>query len=208
MVRSIRLTETFTSIQGEGFLTGVPAYFVRFAGCSVSDCRLHPNQAGTCDTDWGFRFSKNTEEIAIDAKSSGLHWCCITGGEPTDQMPGLVQLVTELHRLNLRVALQTSGIREATDLIDWLVVSPKRKVAEISQRHGHELKLVYRGQDCCELREWFESTRFHHYYLQPHWLPDGKCNEREAAEAVLRASSDNTGPWRLSLQQHKYWGGR
>lgn len=207
-VQTIRLAETFTSIQGEGSEAGVPMHFIRLAGCSVATCPLHPASSGHCDTDWSYKFSKNAEELIAEIPR-GIHWLSITGGEPTDQMPAVEELVRLAHRRKMRVNLQTSGIRavRTSRVFDWLTVSPKcGDAADLQQKDGHELKLVYTGQSLDELRDWRLETRFHHYYLLPLWIGDA-CNIRETAAVVMKSAEAGM-PWRLSLQSHKYAGVR
>jgi 7-carboxy-7-deazaguanine synthase len=205
MPEKIRLAETFTSLQGEGSEMGVPMHFVRLAGCSAVSCPLHPGKGGACDTDWSMKSARTAEEIMSEVPF-GVHWLSITGGEPTDQMAGIEELTRLAHRRGMRVNLQTSGIREVSEIFDWLTVSPKAGPCDLKQEHGHELKLVYTGQDFGVLRSFVHFTRFHRYYLQPLWV-DGKCNAAETAEAVMKAASLGL-PWRLTMQMHKYAGVR
>jgi organic radical activating enzyme len=208
----IRLAETFASINGEGSLVGVPMFFARFAGCSVHHCPLHPYRGGACDTDWQYQFSKNVEQIADEAKASKMPWLCITGGEPLDQEAAMYKLIAAAHERGLRVTVQTIGtIAVNEDVIDWLVVSPKRRIEHLKQIRGHELKVLnspYLLEDYGGLRAWATLTYFMHLWLQPVWAKDGKANLAETAKMVLRAHEIGAGPWKLSLQQHKYWGGR
>ncbi len=200
---AIRIAETFTSIQGEGSESGVPMHFVRLSGCSVASCPLHPGKGGDCDTDWKNRATMTAEEI-IAQVPYGIHWLSITGGEPTDQMPAVMQLTELAHRRAMRVNLQTSGTREVPDVFDWLTVSPKCSPCDLKQSHGHEMKLVYTGQDYGILRAYVYQTRFLRYYLQPFWK-DGACNASETAAAVLKAAGLGL-PWRLTTQMHKVAG--
>lgn len=202
----MRLASVFTSLQGEGDLTGVPMYFVRTAGCSVSHCPLHPSTSGLCDTDWKLKFSAEVDEIARLAKESGTHWVCITGGEPTDQMKSIVDLAAECHKNNQRVMLQTSGVREVPDCWDWLVVSPKNHFLLNNQQSGHELKFIWNGEDIGYLRAMASQTKFLRYFLQPLCLSDGTTNISMVADVVLECGRLGL-PYRLGIQQHKIWGG-
>lgn len=207
----MKIAETFTSIQGEGELSGVPMFFIRTSGCSVASCPLHPAASGACDTDWSFRLESSPEKLAEDAKISGLHWVCITGGEPTDQMAEIVELASRCHQNNQRVMLQTSGVRHVPDCWDWLVVSPKMHHLEMRQQSGHELKLVFAGQpwasDYAQLYAISKQTQFLRYFLQPLARADGTNNLAEVAEVVQRCGAAGM-PWRLGVQQHKLWGGK
>lgn len=202
----LKLAETFRSIQGEGHLTGKPMFFIRFAGCNVRTCDLHPSNRNLCDTDWSVSavldHKDHIEQLAVQARDLMGHqgWVSITGGEPTDQMFALYFLVNELRRLGLQVNIQTSGVRLVQCPWDWLTVSPKCSVAGLEQRFGNEMKLLYQGQDAGELRSWQRQTKFWNYYLMP-LHQDGAPNTAETAQAVL----DNAG-WELATQAHKIWG--
>lgn len=202
----LKLAETFVSIQGEGHLTGKPMFFIRFAGCSVRSCNLHPSNLDLCDTDWSMKalldHEDHIEQLAVQARDLMGHqgWVSITGGEPTDQMDALGFLVSELRRRGLQVNIQTSGTRLVQCPWDWLTVSPKDSVAGLEQRFGNELKLVYWGQDAGELRSWQRQTKFWNYYLMP-LHRDGQPNTQETVNAVL----NNVG-WELTTQAHKVWG--
>lgn len=205
---TLRLAEVFTSIQGEGHLTGKPMRFIRFAGCAVAQCPLHPRNksaVGVCDTDWSRRF--NVSDLAAlareayDEVGSG-GWVCITGGEPLDQPGALAVLVSELKKLNLMVNIQTSGTRWVTCPWDWLTVSPKCAADDLVQTFGQELKLVYTGQSDDELRRYYDHTKFWNYYLMPLWH-DGSQQFEPTRAAVMR----NRG-WELTTQAHKWWGVR
>lgn len=195
----------FLSPQGEGSEIGVPMWFVRLAGCSVATCPLHPANANTCDTDWSFSAERTVDEVFAEVPE-GVHWLSITGGEPTDQLPAVERLVDLAHRRNMRVNLQTAGVRSVPEIFDWLTVSPKVvSVCDLVQRHGNELKLVYQAQDFCQLRAWVYLSKFHRYYLQPLWLPDGTSNIADVARVVCQLALDGL-PWRMGIQAHKYAG--
>lgn len=202
----LKLAETFKSIQGEGHLTGKPMFFIRFAGCNVRTCDLHPSNSNLCDTDWSMNalldHEDHIEQLAVQARDLMGHqgWVSITGGEPTDQMEPLYFLVNELRRRGLQVNIQTSGTRLIQCPWDWLTVSPKCSVAGLEQRFGNEMKLLYQGQDAGELRSWQRQTKFWNYYLMPLYNGHG-ANIAETAQAVM----DNAG-WELTTQDHKIWG--
>lgn len=201
----LKLAETFKSIQGEGHLTGKPMFFIRFAGCNVRTCDLHPSNRNLCDTDWSVKavldHEDHIEQLAVQARDLMGHqgWVSITGGEPTDQMDALYFLVNELRRRGLQVNIQTSGTRLIQCPWDWLTVSPKCGVTDLEQRFGNELKLVYQGQTAAELAAWVRQTKFWNYYLMP-LHRDGHPNTQETVTAVLNGTG-----WELTTQSHKIW---
>ena len=72
-----------------------------------------------------------------------------TGGEPA--MQKLRPLSDELHSKGYNIAIETNGTIELEEgLVDWICVSPKNMIHPefpIKQTEGHELKVVYTGQD-------------------------------------------------------------
>jgi len=81
------ITEIFESIQGEGFLLGIPQLFIRFAKCNLScsycDTKT-PANPKFCKTEGG----KIENPLNIDFVNSligehpKIHSICLTGGEP------------------------------------------------------------------------------------------------------------------------------
>ena len=68
--------ETFYSIQGEGFHSGKPAYFIRIGGCDVG-CHW-------CDVKESWDHVKH-QIVSVDdivSKITGTNLVIITGGEP------------------------------------------------------------------------------------------------------------------------------
>src|SRR4051794_29132749 len=66
--------------------------------------------------------------------------------------------------------------------LDWLTVSPKCNPQELAQSSGQELKLINHPAICSDigaLDEWYRSTKFWDYYIQPLWLLDGTSNLAE-----------------------------
>lgn len=202
----MRVAEEFTSVEGEGHRAGTPQHFIRLAGCQIGTCPIRT----LCDTDYSYRYSKSIEELAMSARDAvgASGWVCITGGEPMDQRREIPKLVDEMHRLGLKVALQTSGVRDVFFEVDWLVVSPKCAVGDLQQSTGNELKLVWTGlqQDYGTLRAFYQLTHFTHYFIQPLWNTDGTHNGVEVSDVCLNANKAGCGPWRVSAQSHKLLG--
>jgi 7-carboxy-7-deazaguanine synthase (Cx14CxxC type) len=119
-----------------------------------------------------------------------------TGGEPLLQLDE--PLIDSLHERGFTVAIETNGTRPAPATIDWICVSPKAG-AELIQRSGNELKLVY-PQTGARPEE-FESLTFEHFFLQPMDGPRGDENTRLAIEYCMAHPR-----WRLSVQTHKILG--
>jgi len=100
--QSLRITETFFSIQGESSFVGFPTVFVRLTGCPL---RCH-----YCDSEYAFYGGDKRliSELVTEVKSHGAKHVCVTGGEPLAQ-PNCLHLLTALCDNGLIVSLETSG---------------------------------------------------------------------------------------------------
>jgi organic radical activating enzyme len=96
------------------------------------------------------------------------------------------------------VAVETNGTQAAPESLDWVCVSPKAG-AELVQREGDELKLVYPQEGL--VPEDFEDLAFDAFLLQPMDGPNRAANTAAAAAYCLRRPK-----WRLSIQTHKLIG--
>ncbi len=119
-----------------------------------------------------------------------------TGGEPLLQLD--TPLIGALHGRGFEIAVETNGTMAAPEGLDWICVSPKAG-AELKQRTGDELKLVY-PQAGAE-PERFTGLRFRHFFLQPMDGPRREENTRLSVEYCLAHPK-----WRVSLQTHKFLG--
>ncbi len=202
--------EIYYTLQGEGFHTGRPAVLLRFAGCNLWSGR-EADRAGAvcrfCDTDFvgGDRFAGADElAAAVAARWPGggatdsPRYVICTGGEPTLQLDG--RLIAALHAANFEIAIETNGTRPVPGGVDWICVSPKAE-AELVQRRGHELKLVYRQDGPGGDPARYAGLAFTHFFLQPLDGPDRERHTRLAGEYCAAHP-----PWQLSLQTHKLLG--
>jgi len=117
----MKIIEIFYSLQGEGFLAGLPSVFVRLAGCPLR-CRW-------CDTKYawdkeaGRQYS--TDEIVHTVEKWPCKFVVITGGEPMVD-PDLPQLVRELKAAGKHITIETAGIAYIPDMpCDLMSISPK-----------------------------------------------------------------------------------
>jgi 7-carboxy-7-deazaguanine synthase len=119
-----------------------------------------------------------------------------TGGEPLLQLDAA--LIDALHGRGFEIAVETNGTIAAPEGLDWICVSPKAG-AELKQRTGDELKLVY-PQAGAQPEE-FADLEFRHFFLQPMDGPVREENTRLALNYCLEHPQ-----WRMSLQTHKLLG--
>lgn len=99
---SVRITEIFTSIQGESSRVGLPTVFIRLTGC--------PLRCTWCDTEYAFQGGtlRAVDDVVAEALASGVSTVCVTGGEPLAQKACL-SLLSRLCDAGLSVSLETSG---------------------------------------------------------------------------------------------------
>lgn len=203
--------ELYYTLQGEGYHTGRPAVFLRFAGCNLWSGHERDRADAVCpfcDTDFvgadgpsGGRYSttQSLAEAVVRAwggNAAGGPFVVCTGGEPLLQLDEA--LITSLHSAGFELAVETNGTLAAPPGIHWLTVSPKAK-APLVQTSGDELKLVYPQDGASPAR--YEGLDFRYFFLQP---MDGPDRERNTGLAV-RYCLDHP-KWRLSLQTQKYLG--
>ena len=115
------VNEIFYSLQGEGFLAGVPSVFVRLAGCPLR-CRW-------CDTKYAWADEAGRQHTVNDVVQSVQKKRCkhvvITGGEPMIQ-PDLPKLVRELKAAGKHITIETASIAYIPDMpCDLMSISPK-----------------------------------------------------------------------------------
>ncbi len=195
-IDALPVMEAFYTIQGEGFHSGKPAYFIRLAGCNVGctwcdvkeswDPNLHP--------------VKKIGEIVSEAVSNPSKFVVITGGEPT--MYNLEHLVNQLHAQSRYVAIETSGTYPLIGEIDWYCFSPKKFKKPIAEAYekANELKVIINHPSDFE---WAENHSMQvksscMLYLQPEW------SKEERFLPMIVEYVKKYPQWNISLQTHKY----
>jgi len=117
---SVRVAETFVSLQGESTCAGLPCFFVRLAGCNL--------KCGYCDTPAASAPGVETSvaDLVAAFTASGVRLAEITGGEPLLQ-PGFPALAASLRDApaatvlvetngSLNIAAIPSGVSAILDL--------------------------------------------------------------------------------------------
>ncbi len=136
---SLRVSEVFTSLQGEGVSAGVPATFLRLGDCNLS-CRY-------CDTPYSWDWQRydrkselSIEDVLVTAariRQFAPRRLVITGGEPLLQQAALELLVGELREFFVEV--ETNGTICSSDPLRSSVgqwnVSPKLSNSGIEEAH-------------------------------------------------------------------------
>lgn len=190
------LVEDFYTIQGEGFHTGKPAYFIRLGGCDVG--------CAWCDAKytWNPRLYPPTDiDVVVErAVACAAQSIVITGGEPL--MYPLGALTAKLRERGLKIFLETSGSHPFSGVFDWVCLSPKRKQPPLEEAFARadELKVIIESEADFE---WAESNAAKvgadcMLYLQPEW----SVSERMMPSIVEYAKSNPR--WNISIQSHKF----
>ena len=192
------LMEEFYTIQGEGFHSGKPAYFIRIGGCDVG-CHW-------CDVkeSWDASLHPLTETAAIVANAIKFpaRSVVITGGEPL--MYNLDMLTMELKKNKIELFLETSGAYPVTGTWDWICLSPKKTMPPLPEifHLANELKVIIHNRD--DIR-WAEENAAIvnadcRLFLQPEW------SKRVELMPMITEYVMNYPKWNVSLQIHKYMG--
>ena len=193
------IAETFSSIQGEGTLAGVPAFFIRTSGCNL--------RCSWCDTPYTSwrpeRQRRSVRALLGAATVAGLRHVVITGGEPLLQRE-LGDLTRGLAANGHHITVETAGTLAPEFDCHLLSVSPKTSNSDpdgrFRERHRdlranlaplrhllarhpeHQLKFVVQGEgDIGEILAMVELLGVvrHRVLL----MPEG----RTAVEVAVRA---------------------
>lgn len=194
--RCLPLVEDFYTIQGEGFHSGKPAYFIRLGGCDVG-CRW-------CDAKYTWNpkvFPPVDVDVVVErAAACAAQAIVITGGEPL--LYPLDVLTQKLRERGLEIFLETSGTHPFSGEFDWVCLSPKRQMPPLAEAFGraHELKVIIQSVDDFV---WAEENarhvgRYCRLYLQPEW----SVFDEIMPEIVEYAKSHPK--WSISVQTHKF----
>src|SRR5258706_4081427 len=113
LAEQLPLMEHYYTIQGEGYNTGTPAYFLRLGGCDVG--------CVWCDVKDSWDAEKHPklkiENLKLKVKETLAEIVVITGGEPL--MHDLTELTKELQAAGLKTHIETSGAHPLSGSWDW-----------------------------------------------------------------------------------------
>lgn len=171
------INEIFYSLQGEGFLAGVPSVFVRLAGCPLR-CRW-------CDTKYAWAEDAGRDRTVTEIVETVCRWrgrfVVITGGEPLVDFE-VRQLAKELRAAGKHITIETAGIAYIPDIpCDLMSISPKLSnsapkdpetaalhedsrldlavLGELVANYNHQLKFVVESvNDLSEIQEVIDRT--------------------------------------------------
>ena len=148
-----KLSEIFTSIEGEGILFGTKTMFVRLAGC--------PFRCHWCDTpyalpmDSGSDYSvEEVKEIISESLQPNTYKINFTGGEPLVQHEAVLELAKFVRQKGLRVYLESS----CYDAVRFSKVLPYIDICKIELKL-RDSKIVNEKQYCNLLKNELECLR-------------------------------------------------
>jgi len=189
------LMESFHSLQGEGYHSGLPAYFIRLGGCDIG-CHW-------CDVkqSWDFKkYSLISVENIVEKVVTNIDNIIITGGEPL--MWNMDLLTNTLKAKNKKTHLETSGAYKISGDWDWFCLSPKKNKlpTEESFTRADELKVIIYNKHDLEFAENCAKNvnKGCSLFLQPEW------GKKDVAMSLIVNYIVKNPKWKISLQIHKY----
>src|SRR5258708_19142879 len=100
---TVKISEIFYSVQGEGMLAGVPSVFLRTSGCNL--------RCTWCDTPYASWKPEGEEmqlgTILADVRRRWSTHVVVTGGEPMIQ-DDVVRLTERLQDFGLHITIETA----------------------------------------------------------------------------------------------------
>ena len=196
--KKLPLMEQFYTIQGEGFQSGRPAYFIRIGGCDIG--------CSWCDSKFSWLADQHplvsVDDIHKSAIASGADSLVVTGGEPS--LYNLEYLTEIFRNSGVSMFLETSGAYPLTGDWDWICLSPKKRNpprVEYFNKAGELKVIIHSEEDLIWAEENAEKTNGEVVlYLQPEW-----SMRKDILPTLINYVKRNT-KWRISLQTHKYIG--
>ena len=187
--------EKFYTIQGEGYYSGQPFYFIRLGGCDVG-CHW-------CDVKESWDHNQHqfieVDDLIKEVKEYTSN-VVITGGEPL--MWDLSEFTKRFKENNIKLHLETSGAYEMSGNWDWVCLSPKKKMLPKQEIYSkaNELKVIIYNNDDFKfaIQESEKVSSKCKLFLQPEWSKFDIMKDK-IAQFVMKNKN-----WNISLQIHKY----
>lgn len=203
-----RVSEIFSSIDGEGIRAGYPVTFIRLHGCPLS-CSYCDSTYATEGDDYTLM---NMEEIINEVYNKGLFRVTLTGGEPLNN-EFAYDLVLELRNRGYEVNIETNGsfmIHRFSHLNNTIItmdykcyssgMTDKMDVDNFMYlRHQDVLKFVVGDiNDLNQMRDILNQYRIYcNVFVSPVF---GKIDPKDIVKYLLDNNLENV---RLQLQMHK-----
>lgn len=195
----IKVSEIFTSFQGEGPYVGTPATFLRLYGCNLN-CQW-------CDTDISTYEMLSVDDVAeilmTQMEFNNINLLVITGGEPTLQMEEIKRLIKELPE-DIKIQLETNGsIFEYIPEIEY-VISPKEDKEKVFENYYKYDNVFFKFVITCEEDiDEVISIKNKYGYDKTIWL-QGEFSRDALMADLIRENFPRLKNIKLSVQTHKY----
>ena len=151
----VRVSEIFTSIEGEGIFVGKKTLFIRFSGCHLK-CKW-------CDTKYALPLDSGTEyqideikDLIIRELKPFTYKVNFTGGEPLLQSDAVIELADFIkRRTNLKTYIESSCFdselfNKVLPFIDICKIEFKTDDSKVVENEEYE-KLLLNEIKCLEL---------------------------------------------------------
>lgn len=190
-----KINEIFYSYQAEGFWSGRPAVFIRFAECNL--------RCDFCDTEFLTGIDMSVAEIMANIRDYKSKFIVLSGGEPL--MNDTTELAQALKDEDYYIAVETNGMYHTKhELFDWITVSPKND--KLKLKACNEVKVVL-GID--EIPETYGLEAEHRFIS-----PKNPTHDQTIGTHTANFFSTNVAQycvkyvqkhpeWRLTFQTHK-----
>lgn len=195
----IKVSEIFTSFQGEGPYVGTPATFLRLYGCNLN--------CPWCDTDISTYEILSVDDVAeillTQMDFNNIKTLIITGGEPTLQMEEIKRLINELPK-EIKVQLETNGsIFDYIENVDY-VISPKEDKEKVFENYYKFENTFFKFVISCQedINEVI-SLKEKYDYDKTIWLQPEFSKDIDIAN-LIRENFPRLENVKLSVQTHKY----
>lgn len=202
----MKIVEIFSSISGEGLRQGLPATFIRCAGCNLN--------CAWCDTpeSHGKGTDMSVAEIVSMVSQGMPRYVIITGGEPLLQEEELRELLAALRDDSFRIEIETNGTLPFTGVREYATISMDIKCPSSGEESDQNLLADIRPEDavkfvvmdradCLYTQDVIESHDIAGtVFISPVWGGD----YREIADFILEEGIAA----RFQLQLHKSIGVR
>ena len=195
----IKVSEIFTSFQGEGPYVGTPATFLRLYGCNLN-CQW-------CDTDISTYEMLSVDDVAeilmTQMEFNNINLLVITGGEPTLQMEEIKRLIKEIPE-DIKIQLETNGsIFEYLPEIEY-VISPKEDKEKVFENYYKYENVFFKFVITCEEDiDEVISIKNKYGYDKTIWL-QGEFSKDALMADLIRENFPRLENIKLSVQTHKY----
>ena len=195
----IKVSEIFTSFQGEGPYIGTPATFLRLYGCNLN--------CPWCDTDISTYEMLSVDDVAeilmTQMEFNNINLLVITGGEPTLQMEEIKRLIKELPE-GIKIQLETNGsIFEYLPEVEY-VISPKEDKEKVFENYYKYDNVFFKFVIACEEDiDEVISIKNKYGYDKTIWL-QGEFSKDALMADLIRENFPRLENIKLSVQTHKY----